>query len=234
MTGLLNNIVNNPQALVGLSAFLATFVASVMADEQNDRLKQGTFGAIAGTSMGGLAAIMQKDATLLLVAVFGAASGALIGWIVYLGLSVLASRKWARTLIEYHVSGLKGVRTRIDLEDERKILRALNVWSHNFRGMVLRETQVILANQTSADFTQWVSIAVRGWLTSLVDAFNLVLDALAEKTEYRTRITIIVFGLNENGEAVGRHWLSYAGDRQGHKQIDMTSESFAYKSCMEI
>ena len=229
MTGFLNNILNNPSALVGLSAFLATFVASVMADEQNDRLKQGTFGAIAGASVGGLAAIMQKDGTLLLVGVFGAASGAIVGWIVYLGLSVLASRKWARSLIEYHVSGLKGVRSRIDLEDERTILRALNVWNHNFRGMVLRETQVILANKTSADFTQWVSIAVRGWLTSLVDAFNLVLDALAEKTEYRSRITIIVFGLRDDNEVVGRHWLAYAGDRQGHKQIDMTTESIAYK-----
>lgn len=200
-----------------------------MADEQNDRLKQGTFGAIAGASVGGLAAIMQKDGTLLLVGVFGAASGAIVGWIVYLGLSVLASRKWARTLIEYHVSGLKGVRTRIDLEDERLLLRALTVWSQNFRGMVLRETQVILANRTSADLTQWVSIALRGWLTSLVDAFNLVLDALAEKADYRSRVTIIVFGLREDGEVVGRHWLSYAGDRQGHKQVDLTSKSVAYQ-----
>jgi hypothetical protein len=229
MSWLVNHILNNPPALVGLSAFLATFVASVMADEQNDRLKQGTFGAIAGASVGGLAAIMQKDGTLLLVGVFGAASGAIVGWVVYLGLSVLASRKWARTLIEYHVSGLKGVRSRIDLEDERQILRALNLWSQNFRGMVLRETQVILANRTSPDFSQWVSIAVRGWLTSLVDAFNLVLDALAEKSEYRSRVTIIVFGLRDDDEPVGRHWLSYAGDRQGHKQTDLTSQSVAYK-----
>ncbi len=227
MRDILVRIVGSPAALVGLSAFLATFVASVMADEQNDRLRQGTFGAIAGGAVGGFAAIIQKDGTLLLVGVFGSASGAIVGWIVYLGLSVLASRKWARTLIEYQVTGLKGVRTRIDLEDQRLLLKALTLWSQNFRGMVLRETQVILANSASPDFHKWVTVTLRDWLTSLVDAFNLVLDALAEKAEYRSRITIIVFGLREDGDVVGRHWLSYAGDRQGHRRSDFDRKSIA-------
>jgi hypothetical protein len=227
MRNILLQIVNSPQALVGWSAFLATFIASVMADEQNDRLRQGTFGAIAGTAVGGLASILQKDGTLLLMGVFGSACGAIVGWIVYLGLSMLASRKWARTLIEYQVSGLKGVRTRIDLEDRNLLLRALTVWSQNFRGMVLREVQVILAVASSSDFNQWVTVALRGWLTSLVDAFNLVLDALAEKAEYRSRVTIIVFGYREDGNVVGRHWLSYAGDRQGHRRTDFERTSIA-------
>ena len=61
MINILLRIVGSPAALVGLSAFLATFVASVMADEQNDRLRQGTFGAIAGGAVGGFAAIIQKE-----------------------------------------------------------------------------------------------------------------------------------------------------------------------------
>jgi hypothetical protein len=229
MRQLILDIINSPLALVGWSAFLATFVASVMADEQNDRLRQGTFGAIAGASVGGLAAIMQKDATLLLVGVFGSACGAIVGWVVYLGLSVLASRKWARTLIEYHVSGLKGVRSRIDLEDRNLILKALTSWSQNFRGMVMRETQVIVTNSSSADYNDWVAVALRGWLTSLVDAFNLVLDALAEKEEYRSRVTIIIFGRREDGVVVGRHWISYAGDRQGHRKTDFDKKSVAHQ-----
>jgi hypothetical protein len=224
---ILLKIVGSPAALVGFSAFLATFVASVMADEQNDRLRQGTFGAIAGGAVGGFAAIIQKDGTLLLVGVFGSACGAIVGWIVYLGLSILASQKWARTLIEYHVSGLKGVRTRIDLEDRNLLLKALTIWSQNFRGMVLREIQVILANSLSSDYNQWVTVALRGWLTSLVDAFNLVLDALAEKSDYRSRVTIIVFGRRSDGEVVGRHWLAYAGDRQGHRKVDFDKNSIA-------
>lgn len=228
MREILPKIISSPQALVGLSAFLATFVASVMADEQNDRLRQGTFGAIAGASVGGLAAIMQKDGTLLLVGVFGSACGAIVGWLVYLGLSLLATFRWARPLIEYHVSGLKGVRSRIDLEDQKLLLKALTIWGQNFRGMVLRETRVILANSSSEDFNQWVAVALRGWLTSLVDAFNLVLDALAEKPDYRSRITIIVFGNDDGGNTAGRHWLSYAGDLPGHKRQDFDEKSVAY------
>jgi len=79
MRDILIQIAHSPVALVGWSAFLATFVASVMADEQNDRLRQGTFGAIAGTTVGGLASIMQKDGTLLLIGVFGSACGAIVG-----------------------------------------------------------------------------------------------------------------------------------------------------------
>jgi len=229
MREILVRIVANPAALVGLSAFLATFVASVMADEQNDRLRQGTFGAIAGGAVGGFAAIIQKDGTLLLIGVFGSACGAIVGWIVYLGLSMVASWRWARSLVEYHVSGLKGVRARIDLEDRNLLLKALTIWGQNFRGMVLRETQVILANAGSSDYNQWVTVALRGWLTSLVDAFNLVLDALAEKSDYRSRVTIIVFGRRADNEVVGRHWLAYAGDRQGHRKVDFDKDSIAAK-----
>jgi len=229
MERILTEILKSPQALVAWSAFLATFVASVMADEQNDRLRQGTFGAIAGASVGGLASIMEKDGTLLLVGVFGSATGAIVGWVVYLGMSVLASRKWARGLVEYQVSGLKGVRARIDLEDRNLLLKALNIWSQNFRGMVLREAQVILSNTSSADYNSWVSVALRGWLTSLVDAFNLVLDALAEKEEYRSRVTLIVFGTKEDGSITGRHWISYSGNRNAHTRTDFDQESIAYK-----
>jgi hypothetical protein len=228
MEALLIRIAQNPGALVGLSGFMATFVASVMADEQNDRLRQGAFGAIAGTSVGGLAAVIQKDPNLLLIGVFGSAFGAIIGWIVYLGLSILASRKWARRLIEYHVSGLKGVRDRLELDDRNLLLSALNIWGQNFRGMVLRETGIIIAGPSNEEFDQWCSVAIRGWLTSLIDAFNLVLDALAEKPDYRSRVTLIVFG-KEGDRVVGRHWISYAGPRQSHKNTDFGADSIAYK-----
>ncbi len=228
MRTLLMAVVKDPEALVGWSAFLATFIASVMANEQKDRLRQGTFGAIAGTTVGGLAAVLQKEPQLLLVGVFGSACGAVTGWVVYLILSFLASWKWARSLIEYHVSGLKGVRDRIDFEDRHLLISALTVWSQNYRGMVLRESQVILADPSAKDYNLWVSSALRGWLTSLVDAFNLVLDALAEKPQYRSRISLIVFGC-ENGKVVGRHWLSYAGARRSHTKQKFDETSVAYQ-----
>jgi hypothetical protein len=76
---LLIRISESPSALVGFSAFLATFIASVMANEQKDRLVQGTFGAIAGSSVGALAAVIQKEPNLLLISVFGSAVGATFG-----------------------------------------------------------------------------------------------------------------------------------------------------------
>lgn len=230
MFELLTDITKSSEALVGLSAFLATFVASVMADEQSHRLKQGTFGALAGTAVGGLAAVIDKQPTLLLIGVFGSAAGAIVGWIVYLGLSALAGQRWrwARRLIEYHVTGLKGVRDQLHLDERNQILSALNIWSQNFRGMVLRETHVILASSSSKDYNAWVKIALRGWLTSLIDAFNLVLDALAEKPEYRSRVTLVVFG-SRSGEAVGRHWISYAGHQQSHTKRAFGPQSIAYQ-----
>ena len=221
-------VLTSPGALVALSAFLATFVASVMADEQNERLKQGSFGAIAGSALGGLAAVMQKDSNLLLVGVFGSAVGAVVAWVVYLALSLLASSQWGRQLVEYHVSGLKGVRQQIELGDRNLLLSALTTWSQSFRGMVLRETTYILEKRDSSGYNTWVTIAIRAWLTSLVDAFNLVLDALAEKPEYRSRITLILFG-RQNGKIIGRHWISYAGQRDSHTKRDFTADSIAYK-----
>jgi hypothetical protein len=185
MKGLLVAVVHSSEALVGWSAFLATFVASVMADEQNVRLRQGTFGAIAGAGVGGLAAVMQKDGSLLLVGIFGSACGAIVGWIVYLLLSGLASRAWAQGLIDYHVSGLKGVRARFDEVKRQRLLVALGVWSQNYRGMVLRELPVILASPSPKDYDSWAPISLRGWLTSLVDALHLVLDALEERRAFR-------------------------------------------------
>jgi len=225
---ILSDIAKSPEALVGLSAFLATFVASVMADEQSDRLKQGTFGAVAGTAVGGLAAVIDNKATLLLIGIFGSAAGAIVGWVVYLGLSVLASQRWARRVIEYHVKGLKGVREKLDIDDRNQLLSALNIWSQNFRGMVLRETHVVLAGHPSRDYNIWVTISIRGWLTSLIDAFNLVLDALAEKPEYRSRVTLIVFG-SSSDQPMGRHWISYAGHQQSHKKKNFGKDSIAFQ-----
>jgi hypothetical protein len=55
-----------------------------------------------------------------------------------------------------------------------------------------------------------------------------LLDALAEKPQYRSRVSLIVFGLDDN-KIVGRHWISYAGHRESHKKADFGSDSIAYK-----
>src|SRR5258708_15662087 len=135
MQQLLIHLANSPKALVGGMALLSTFVASVMANEQELRLRQGAFGAIAGRSVGAFAAIVKNKPDLVLVGIFGSACGALAGWIVYLGLAIYASRsKRARSIVDYLIGGLQGVRQRIDLDNEKQLLNALTVSSQNLRG----------------------------------------------------------------------------------------------------
>jgi hypothetical protein len=225
-----------PTTLVGWSALLATFIASVIGAEQDERLRNGTFGAVAGTSVGGLAAIITKDQTLLLVGVFGSALGAILGWVTYLWFCFLAAGKsrWGRPILEFQTGGLKSVRDKLERDDQELLRNALNTWSQNFRSMILREAPAISENANSSDYDTWSEIAIRGWLTSLVDTFNLVLDAVADKEEYRARITLIVFGKKREDTmgkdvVIGQHWISYSGRAPAHKSREFHEDSIAFK-----
>src|ERR1051326_8318409 len=90
VVGIFFGVSSRPRLLVAFSAFLATFIASVMADDQEIRLRNGTFGAIAGASVGGFAALLTDDKSLLLVGIFGSSCGAILGWSASLCLSFLA------------------------------------------------------------------------------------------------------------------------------------------------
>jgi len=223
----LTELLANPPILVFLSALLATFIGSVMADEQSDRLRNGTFGAIAGSSVGGLAALLTKNQDLLLIGVFGSATGAIAGWLAYLALSVIASNKTGRRVLEYHVSGLKGVREQLKIDERNLLLAALSVWSANFSRMIAREREFILRGAI-AERNYWIQIIVASWLTGITDVFNLVFDALAEKPEYRSRVTIIVFG-RRLGVVEGRHWISYAGRLPLHRKKPFPGHSIAFQ-----
>ena len=61
--------------LVLWGAALGTFVASVMANDQAERLRNGAFGTIAGASLGGIAALFESNKLLVLYGVFGSAIG---------------------------------------------------------------------------------------------------------------------------------------------------------------
>ena len=222
-------LLSNTPWLVFLTAFLATFIASVMADDQDDRLRKGSFGAIAGSGLGGLAALLKQQPELLLIGVFGSAAGATMGWLAYLWLSYIARNPTGRRLVDYHVSGLKGVRERLDFDEKDRLLKSLNKWSTNFGRMVSSDKERLLKNATSDERNYWIEASLRNWLTSIVDVFNLVFDALAEKPQYRSRVTIIVFGCSHTQEIVGRHWINYAGRLPAHRKIDFPEDSIAYQ-----
>jgi hypothetical protein len=215
--------------LVGLGSTLATFVASVMGDEQNERLKNGTFGALAGTSIGGLAGLMKNQQDLLVVGFLGPVIGAFLGWLVYLGLATLASTPKWRDILEFQVAGLKGVRERLNLDDQQRLLSALGAWRENFSRMMLDEKDHLLKISPGTNANDYASVVIETWLISVVDFFALVFETLARKPQYQSRVTIIVYGTRANS-IVGKHWISYAGPLTPHKKAqEFDSNSIGYR-----
>lgn len=163
-----------------------------------------------------------------MVGMFGSACGAIVGWLTYLFLSFAAATSFGRRLVEYHVSGLKGVRERLDLDEKDRLIRSLSTWSSNFSRMVSSERNRILQNAQQEEANHWIEVILAYWLTSIVDVFNLVFDALAKKREYRSRVTIIVFG-KQSDKILGRHWINYSGRLPSHRKIDFPADSIAYQ-----
>lgn len=224
VVGIFFGVSSRPRLLVAFSAFLATFIASVMADDQEIRLRNGTFGAIAGASVGGFAALLVDDKSLLLVGIFGSSCGAILGWLAYLCLSFLAATAVGRPLLEYQFGGLRAVRDKLDVDDKVKLGQALILWSQNFSRVVNSEKVFLLSRARQSENNDLIKIAIKNWLIIITDVLNLVLTSLAKKDEYKSRITIIIFKASK-----GLHWISYAGNLPAHRPKPFDNKSVAYK-----
>ena len=87
------------EALVAWGAALGTFVASVMANDQSERLRNGAFGTIAGASLGGIAALFVNSKILVLYGVFGSALEPVqLGWCTLSLLLSLGNRRGDESL----------------------------------------------------------------------------------------------------------------------------------------
>jgi hypothetical protein len=203
-----------------------------MAEEQNERLRNGTFGAVAGSSVGGLAALLQNDTQLLLLGVFGSAVGAFLGWLVYLLLSLVASSQWGRRLLHYHVRGLGGVRQQLEEDDQRLVLSALDEWAQSFRRLVEQQRVAVINSQKDTTRDGAMCVVIRAWLTTITDMFNLILGVLAKKPQYRLRASIMVYKRGGD-KVVGKHWISYAGPLPAHQTKEFDDKSIAYKVLVE-
>lgn len=226
-------IVNSPKLLVGISAFLATFIASVMASDQDARLKKGTFGAIAGSGVGGLAALLNNDTGLLLVGIFGSSCGAILGYFGYLGLSFLAATGVGRRLLEYQVGGLSAVREHLISdaikENNQILIPALNEWRQDFSRALDKQIKEINSyyHNNKNNIETILKTLIHSWFASICDVFNMILEVVAKRSEYKLRASIIVFG-KKDGKIVGRHWISYSGDSPLYKREDFEENSIAY------
>jgi len=211
--------------LVGLGSGLATFVASVMGDEQDQRLKNGTFGAVAGTSIGGLAGLMTKQADLLVVGFFGSVVGAFLGWLVYFALAWLASATttWRR-ILDFQVGGLGAVKKSLELDDQKQLLEALEAWRGDFTRMLLNQKAEHYKLE-GPSFKLSSYLTIESWIVSVVDFSGFFFETLAKKKNYRSRVTVIVYG-KRDGTVVGCHWIKYSGQLAPYR----TEQSFDSKS----
>ena len=181
-----------PDALVVWGAALGTFVASVMADDQSERLRNGAFGAVAGASLGGVAALFVGSKILVLYGVFGSAIGAGAAWLVYLILAFVAQKPAGRRMLEYHIQGLAGVHDQLIADANIRLREALHSWAANFARTIAREKDILLQEVGTREVNTSISLAIYNWLSTIVNTFNLVLDAIAETPlDYRCRATLI-------------------------------------------
>jgi len=224
-----------PDALVVWGAALGTFVASVMADDQSERLRNGAFGAIAGASLGGIAALFEDNKLLVLYGVFGSAIGAAAAWLVYLILAFVARKPAGRRILEYHIRGLAGVHEQLIADENTRLREALDSWGANFARTIAHEKDALVHQGKSGSVNTSIALAIYNWLSTIVNTFNLVLDAIAETpVDYRCRATLILFGYDgDEDNRSGGHWISFAGRLPAHRTARFDTTSYAFKVLVE-
>ena len=221
-------------ALVAWGAALGTFVAAVMADDQAQRLRNGAFGAIAGASLGGIAAIFENNKLLVLYGVFGSAIGASAAWLVYLFLAYVPRKPAGRRILEYHIRGLAGVHDQLIADENTRLREALDSWGANFARTIDHEKNILVHQGNSDSLNTSIGLAIYNWLSTIVNTFNLVLDAIAETPlDYRCRATLILFGYDHEDRRSGSHWISFAGRLPAHRTTRFDTTSYAYKVLAE-
>ena len=224
---------SNTFDVVFAGSALATFVASVMSEEQQTRLRNGAFGVVAGSSVGALAGLFNNKPDLLAIGFFGSTVGGVAGWIVHIILSLVAGTKKMRPLLEYQFGGFSSVRNRLQLDEQNLLLSALKEWRDNYTRMIAKHRQALsgLAADRREDAAR---LMIETWLVSFVDLYGLVFGAIAEKRQYRSRVTLILFGLDGDGREVGKHWISYSGALEAHKKtVPFPENSVGHRVLME-
>lgn len=215
-------------------SFLVTFVASVMGKDQQQRLEQGKFGLAAGTSLGGISALLKDQKELLVVGFVGSAVGGLLGWLYYLALAfVVTKSKTFERLLSFQIGGLEGLQTKLDVQSKENLAEGFEIWSGKLSRMIAEMKDDLLRRRKEQQ-PHWEDEAImviRCWLTVAVDTLALVFGTLANHPEYQSRVTIVIFRLDaDNDQAVGKHWTSYSGQLQPHSAATtFDKNSIGYK-----
>lgn len=221
--------------LVLWGAALGTFVASVMANDQAERLRNGAFGTIAGASLGGIAALFESNKLLVLYGVFGSAIGASAAWLVYLVLAFVAQKPAGRRMLEYHIKGLAGVHDQLIADENTRLREALSLWGTDFARTIAYEKDILVHEGKSESANTSIHLAIHNWISTIVNTFNLVLHAIAATSlDYQCRATLILFGCDDKGNHKGCHWISFAGRLPAHQGGHLfNTTSYAFKVLSE-
>ena len=188
-----------------------------MADEQNQRLRNGAFGTVAGGFVGALMALLTKQDDLVVIGFVGSTVGALFGWLISLLLSfIAATTQVGRTVLEYQIGGWQAVRDRLSLEEREPLLKALKRWSQNYARVMNRQTERLKGMESAAPRNQASAVVIEGWLVSIVEVVDLLFE-LGKKPGYRSRVTVIVYGRDSANKILGRHFLADSGRLPTHK-----------------
>lgn len=237
-------------------SFLVTFVASVMGKDQQERFEKGTFGLAAGTSLGGISGLLNKQPELLVVGFVASALGGLLGWLYYLGLAICTL--WfhrTNTLVVFQSGGLEELRKKLDIDSKENLKTAFDGWTGKFAQVIAREESELLKCLGTSTWEENSKQRIRGWLTSAVDTLALVFGTLLdEPKQYQSRVTLIVYGLGiknpkapgkskkddkdkDHGateipggkEPLGKHWIGYVGQLKPHSNLEFDRSSIGYK-----
>lgn len=228
------HILHDPTYLVFAASSVGTFVALVLAEENLARLRNSVFGTAAGSALGGLIGLYKNQPLLLVVGFVGSAVGGFLGWLVHLALCLLSGIKPLQPLLEYQYGGITSVRQRLMLNEEGLLLAAVREWRASFNRLAQKQRSEVRALSAGVERNSVIRMEISGWLCSFVDVFGLVFDVLASKKEYRSRITVILFGLDQAGDPWGKHWLHYAGPLPSHKTtIGFDKGSIGYQVLSE-
>lgn len=229
----MQTVLHDAALLVFIGSAVGTFVALVLAEEQQTRMRNGAFSAAAGSAFGGLAGLFNDEASLLVVGFVGSAVGGLGGWLVHLLLSMAAASKRFRPLLEYQYGGIASVRQRLLLDEQELLLSGLRDWRYSFVRRVEMERSRVLEVNDPVERQRIAEMLVLSWLQGIIEVFGLVFD-IAGKTGYRSRATVILFGRDEEGQVLGKHWITYAGKLPRHKVTRVfPEESIGYQVLTE-
>jgi len=189
--------------------FFASFLATVSADEQNERLKNTAYGGITSTAVSVFITMLNnKDGSLskdlILISLYGSLIGSFIAWVFFAiiaGYYVIVYNKTS-SFIGLITNGLGGLKNEIIRKENQLDFEDLeNWWSNLYRQFDELYSNISRLNMLDHDKQKLIKNILRYILSSICQAHNMIF-----RTSFM-RASIIKFNLTAKK---GEHWVFYS------------------------